>query len=167
MPGRDRSTARATLGRGLAVSAFPLLAFAIVHVSVSPPCHPGRSRLASPVGDHDYPCPVFPTSPRLKRSLAYTPRAAGLPRSSKAACRPNYAGTESGKSGTRLPVMTESPLAPSRHYPSGSRVEHDLDQRYPILIAPTGSCARPRSSVSLCIRSDPQSFQVAVSPCCI
>jgi hypothetical protein len=34
--------------------------------------------------------------------------------------------------------MTESPLAPSRRYPSGSRVEHDLDQRYPILIASYG-----------------------------
>jgi hypothetical protein len=106
-------------------------------------------------------------SPWLKRSLAYTPSATGLSRSSIAACRPDYAGTESGMGGTRLPAMTESPLAPLRCYLLGSRVEHDLDQRYPVLVAPTGSCARPRSSVSLCIRSDPQSLQVAVSPCCI
>ena len=63
--------------------------------------------------------------------------------------------------------MTESPFAPLRCYLLGSRVEHDLDQHYPVLIAPTGSCAKAGSSVSLCIRSDPQSLQVAVSPCCI
>jgi len=49
------------------------------------PCHPGQSHLASPVGDDNYPCPVFPTAPKLKRSLAYTPRVTGLPRSSIAA----------------------------------------------------------------------------------
>jgi hypothetical protein len=63
--------------------------------------------------------------------------------------------------------MTESPLAPLRCYLLGSRVEHDLDRHYPILVAPTGSCAKAGSSASLCIRSDPQSLQVAVSPCCI
>src|SRR5262249_19030722 len=56
---------------------------------------------------------------------------------------------------------------PARCYLLGSRVEHDFDQRYPVFIAPTGSCAEAGSSVSLCIRSDPQSLQVAVSPCCI
>ena len=63
--------------------------------------------------------------------------------------------------------MAESPFAPLTCYIAGSRVEHDLGQRYPALIAPTGSCAKAGSSVSLCIRSDPQSLQVAVSPCCI
>ena len=63
--------------------------------------------------------------------------------------------------------MTESPFAPPRCYLLGSRVEHDLDQYYLVLIAPTGSCAKAGSSVSLCIRSDRQSLQVAVSPCCI
>src|SRR6516225_3521515 len=63
--------------------------------------------------------------------------------------------------------MTESPFAPARCYLLGSRVEHDLDQHYPILIAHTGSCAEAGSSVSLCRSSDPRSLQVAVSPCCI
>jgi len=63
--------------------------------------------------------------------------------------------------------MTESPFAPARRYLLGSRVEHDLDRRYPALIAPTGSCAKAGSSVSLCRSSDPRSLQVAVSPCCI
>jgi hypothetical protein len=169
--GRDRGTARATLGKGLAcfgVSALRArLALAVVHVSIRPPCHPGRSHLTSPVGDHDCPCAIFPNSPRLKRSLAYTPCATGLPHTSVAARRPIEPAQSPAWATPRPPVMTESPFAPLRCYLSGSRVKHDLGQRYPILIAPTGSCARPRSSVSLCIRSDPQSLQVAVSPCCI
>src|SRR5215470_8159013 len=40
---------------------------------------PGRPHLASPVGDHDCPCAIFPASPWLKRSLAYTSRATGSP----------------------------------------------------------------------------------------
>src|SRR5579864_7868117 len=40
-------------------------------LSVRPPCHPGQSHLASPVGDHDCPSAIFPVSRRLKRSLAY------------------------------------------------------------------------------------------------
>jgi hypothetical protein len=36
-----------------------------------------------------------------------------------------------------------------RCYLLGSRVVHDLDQHYPVLTAPTGSCAEARSSVSL------------------
>ena len=59
-------------------------------LSVRPPCHPGRSHFASPVGDHDCPCTIFPVSSRLKRSLAYTPCATGLPHISIAARRPNY-----------------------------------------------------------------------------
>jgi hypothetical protein len=45
--------------------------------------------------------------------------------------------------------MTESPFAPARCYLLSSRVEHDLDQHYPILIAHTGSCAKAGSSVNL------------------
>src|SRR5262245_8262354 len=50
----------------------------------------------------------------------------------------------------RLSVMTESPFAPSRRYLLRSRVAHDFCQLYPALIAPMGSCAEVRSSVSLC-----------------
>jgi len=73
-----------------------------------------------------------------------------LPHSSIAVCRPTTPAQSPAWATPRLPVMAESPLAPSRCYLLGSRVEHDLDQRYPILIAPTGSCAEARSSVSLC-----------------
>src|SRR6516164_10908438 len=48
--------------------------------------------------------------------------------------------------------MTESPFAPSRCYLLGSHVVHGFDQRYPVFIAHTGSCAIPRFSVSLCHR---------------
>jgi hypothetical protein len=50
-----------------------------------------------------------------------------------------------------VPVMAESPFAPSRHYLSGSSVNRYLGQHYPALLAPTGSCPRPRSSVFLCL----------------
>jgi hypothetical protein len=120
---RDRGTARATLGQGLAVSAFPLLrarlALSIAHVSVRPPCHPGRSHLASPVGDHDYPCAIFPDSLWLKRSLAYAPGAKGLPRSSAAVCRPNYAGAESGMSDTSTTRHDREPLRTLEVLPLG------------------------------------------------
>ena len=61
--------------------------------------------------------------------------------------------------------MAESPFAPSRRYLSGSSVHRYLGQHYLTLVAPTGSCARPTSSVTLCFRSWPQSWQVVVSPC--
>ena len=56
-----------------------------------------------------------------------------------------------GVSSTRAVIV---PRAPSRP-----------DRRYPIGIATTGSCARPRSSVPLALRSTVQSVQVAASPC--
>src|SRR5260221_14175937 len=63
--------------------------------------------------------------------------------------------------------MTESPFAPSRRYLLGRRVCHALNRHYPIVIATTDSCVEPGSFASLCLGSDPQSLQVAVSPCCI
>jgi len=79
-------------------------------LSVRPPCYPGRSRFASPVGDHDCPCTIFPGSPWLKRSLAYTPGASGLPRSSIAVCRPTLASTESDMGGTATTRHDREPL---------------------------------------------------------
>jgi hypothetical protein len=95
------------------------LAFSIAHVSVRPPCHHGRSHFASPVGDHDCPCAIFPASSWLKRSLAYTPCATGLPRSSIAACRPDLAGAESGMSGTSSTRHDREPLRTFEVLPLG------------------------------------------------
>ena len=79
-------------------------------LSVRPPCHPGRSHLASPVGDHDYPCAIFPHSPWLKRSLAYTPGGEGSPHSSIVVCHPIYAGAESGMSDSSTTRHDREPL---------------------------------------------------------
>jgi hypothetical protein len=42
-----------------------------------------------------------------------------------------------------------------------------LHRHCPVVVATTGSCVRPRSSVPLAVRSSAQSLQVATSPCCI
>lgn len=44
--------------------------------------------------------------------------------------------------------------------------QHNLNQRYPVLIATTGSCARPDPSSALSFHPKRVSLQVAVSPCC-
>jgi hypothetical protein len=62
--------------------------------------------------------------------------------------------------------MAESPFASSGRYPSERSVCRSLGQCYPTLIAPTDSCARPRPSGPLCLRSSCQSLQVVTSPCC-
>ncbi len=64
------------------------------------------------------------------------------------------------------PLLTESPFASLRCYLSKSCVYHNLNQRYPVLIATTDSCARPDTSSALCFHSKRLSLQVAVSPCC-
>ena len=79
-----------------------------------PDSHISRVRLATMT----FPCAIFPASPWLKRSLAYTPCATGLPRRSIAVCRPNGAGTESGMGDTPdtrhgrepLRILEELPL---------------------------------------------------------
>jgi hypothetical protein len=50
-----------------------------------------------------------------------------------------------------MPVKTESPFAPGRHYPP--------------FIAHTGPCARPKSSPGFALRYSQRSLQVTVSPC--
>jgi len=44
---------------------------------------------------------------------------------------------------------TESPFASSGGYPSECRISCNIDWRYPVIIAHTGSCARPKPSCSL------------------
>ena len=63
------------------------------------------------------------------------------------------------------PLFTESLFAPSRCYLSGSCVYHNLNQRYPVLVATIDSCARPDSSSALGSCPKRLSLQVAVSPC--
>lgn len=49
-----------------------------------------------------------------------------------------------------MPTMTESPFAPMRCYPFGDSIYCYLSQHYSALLAHTGSCARPGSSLALC-----------------
>ena len=107
---------------GLSPAGIAASLAALVHVSVRPPCHPGRSPLASPVGDHDCPCAIFPVSLRLKRSLAY-PHATQVYFTVRwsSTCS-TFAGAESGAAAHLPSVMTESPFAPSRRCPLGRRV---------------------------------------------
>jgi len=84
---------------------------------------------------------------------SHTPQARKVYRAARQSCVVPISPAQSPAWATpRLPVMTESPFAPLRCYLLGSRVVHDLDQHYPVLSAPTGSCAEARSSVSLCHR---------------
>ena len=64
-----------------------------------------------------------------------------------------------------VPAMTESPFAWLGRYPAQESVVRSLDRRYPTLIAPTDSCARPQASGTLCFRSGRQSLQVVARPC--
>jgi hypothetical protein len=64
-----------------------------------------------------------------------------------------------------MPAKTESPFASSRCYLSESDVKHHLEGRYSSLIAPTGSCAKPKSPPRLALGYSERSLQVAVSPC--
>lgn len=64
-----------------------------------------------------------------------------------------------------VPAMTESPFAWLGRYPAQESVVRSLDRRYPTLLAPTDSCARPQASGTLCCRSGRQSLQVAARPC--
>jgi hypothetical protein len=64
-----------------------------------------------------------------------------------------------------VPAMTESPFAWLGRYPAQESVVRSLDRRYPTLLAPMDSCARPQASGTLCFRSGRQSLQGAASPC--
>ena len=64
-----------------------------------------------------------------------------------------------------MPAMTESPFAWLGRYPAQESVVRSLDRRYPTLLAPTDSCARPQASGTLCFRSRRQSLQVVARPC--
>ena len=64
-----------------------------------------------------------------------------------------------------MPVKTESPFALSGCYPSRCNVLRHIGRHYPLIIALTGSCARPKPS--RCLRSPlcSRSLQVVASPC--
>ena len=136
----------------------------MTHGSASPPCHPGRSVFPSPVGDHSFPMSSSQRGGGFS-AHAHPPlqHAVDSMRETIVSCPPASGPVSWG--GTRtVPALTESPFAPPRCDLGRRRVARSLGQRYPTLIAPTGSCVRPRSALALGFRPEAQSSPVAVSP---
>jgi len=97
---------------------------------------------------------VHPLPVRLTSRLVLVPRVRHLPGSAPG-CHPDPG-----------PPSAQSPFAwRDRYSPQGGVLRH-LDGRYPIFLAPTGSCARPPPSRRLqALTSVGGSTQVAASPC--
>jgi hypothetical protein len=77
------------------------------------------------IGDHDYPCAIFPDSLWLKRSLAHAPGAEWSTAQLATVCRRNYAGAGSGMSDTPTARHDREPLRTLEVLLLGSRVMHD------------------------------------------
>ncbi len=94
-------------------------------------------------------CPqrTFPNSPRLKRSLVYSPGMIGYTSSSTSSevVTVPWLSVQTVFP-MRRPLLTESPFASDGCYPTQGGVAHLLGEHYPSFIAPTGSCAGPRPS---------------------
>ena len=63
------------------------------------------------------------------------------------------------------PPSAQSPFARRGCYPPRRGVPHLVRGRYPSFVAPTDSCARPKSSLPIWLSLYGRSLQVAVSPC--
>ena len=81
---------------------------------------------------------------RFKRWLTYAPATTGLPLGSSPLRGQRAPGSVSGR--PLGPPSAQSPFARRGCYPRPSGVPHRFDQRYPVFVAPTGSCARPKPS---------------------
>ncbi len=114
---------------------------------------------------------AFPwKSSRVRRGLSagsHTP----LPVSVYLQARPGFedAALPGSAPGCRLgpgPPSAQSPFAPSRCYLDGDDNECHLEGRYPLFVAHTGSCVRPKPSRRLpALATVDGSLQVAASPC--
>jgi|GEM_PF-3487742 len=112
-----------------------------------------------------FPRQAFPTSSKLKRRPTYTPYGVGLRVASTSSELRAHRALCPDTGPFRCPPYAKSPFAPSGCYPSRSATLRHLARSYPHIIAPTGSCARPKPShfLRLCLVSG--SLQVAASPC--
>ena len=81
---------------------------------------------------------------RFKRWLTYAPATTGLPLGSSPLRGQRAPGSVSGR--PLGPPSAQSPFARRGCDPRPSGVPHRFDQRYPVFVAPTGSCARPKPS---------------------
>ena len=120
------------------------------HVSASPPLIPdgriSRVRLAATA----FPQKPFPPNPKLKHSPAFTPGVSDLISSSTFFVVTLLTDTSSAVV-HEMPAIYREPLCllevlpPKGRCPSIPSTD-PLDQRYPVFIAHTDSCARPKSS---------------------
>jgi len=93
-----------------------------------------------------FPRQAFPTSSKLKRRPTYTPYGVGLRVASTSSELRAHRALCPDTGPFRCPPYAESPFAPSGCYPSRSATLRHLARSYPHIIAPTGSCARPKPS---------------------
>jgi len=101
-----------------------------------------------------FPHTAFLMQPKLKCLLAYTPNFISLLYDSwHRFCFPSYPGAVSRDGLLSPPPCAESPFAPSRCYLVGDSIYCYLNRHYPIIIAHTGSWARPKPSLCLQINS--------------
>ena len=97
--------------------------------------------------------PFAPPSWSLHHPFATTP-APQNPAQSLAACPPSW------------PPSAQSPFARNGRYPRRDGLASRLEGRYPLVVAHTGSCARPSPSQRLRSPLAAGSLQVVTSPCC-
>ena len=137
----------------------------MVHVSRSPPLIPdsriSRVRLAAA---------AFPRGPsQSSRSLSartHTPLSTSVRPPARRVRQSNrYLVQCPDDDRAPRPLLTESLFAQRRRYPRWGELMVRLGRYYSAFLAPIGSCARPDSSLRLCIRSSARSLQVAASPC--
>jgi len=93
-----------------------------------------------------FPRQTFPSSSKLKRRPTYTPYDVGLPVASTSSELRVHRALYPDTGPFRCPPYAESPFAPSGCYPSRSATLRHLARSYPHIIAPTGSCDRPKPS---------------------
>jgi len=119
------------------------------HVSASPPFHPGRSDFPSPVGDLDH-LIFLPIGP----SQSLRNLSANSHTSLMRLVYPTARHLHEIPPGLIrwIPLdahQDREPLCPFRIYPKECDFLRHIGRRYPPLIAPMDSCARPKSSVRL------------------
>jgi len=123
----------------------------VTHVSASPPFHPGRSVLPSPVGDNSLSSETLPLQPETQVLAHIRPWTNwfDLWLDTYWGCHRSPA-LQSGRCFLCVPAVAESPFARFRCYLRRRGVSHPVGERYLPFLAPTDSCASPMPSCWLC-----------------
>jgi hypothetical protein len=120
---------------------------------LKPLCDPGRSDFPNPVlglgSPRNFSARAFPHSAKLRRWHTLRPNAVELHRPFATARVPQYSSSASGCVPTIVATECPEPLCPGRALPALGRPPGRLEERYPLVVAHTGSCARPSPSPRL------------------